>query len=67
MAKKTKTFENSLSRLQEISNLLESDEIGIEESVKLYEEGIKLSKECYTVLNKAELKISELKKDLESD
>lgn len=68
MAKKTnKSFEDSLARLQKISELLESDEVGLEESVKLYEEGMKLSKECYNVLDKAELKITELKKKLESD
>lgn len=68
MAKKSnKSFEDSLSRLHEISELLESTEVGLEESVKLYEEGMKLSKECYKVLDKAELKITELKKKLESE
>ena len=68
MAKKSnKSFEDSLARLQEISELLESDEVGLEDSVKLYEEGMKLSKECYKVLDKAELKITELKKKLEDE
>ena len=65
--KKENTFEESLNRLQEISNLLESEEIGLNESIKLYEEGIKLSKVCYESLKKAELKVIELKKDLEKD
>lgn len=68
MAKKNnKSFEESLARLQEISELLEDEDSGLEESVKLYEEGIKLSKECYKTLDKAELKITELKKKLESE
>ncbi len=64
--KKNKSFENSLKRLQEISEQLESEKIGLEESITLYEEGINLSKECYSKLNDAELKVSELKKKLET-
>lgn len=64
--KKEKTFEDSLNRLQEISDLLESDTIGIDESIKLYEEGIELSKECYKKLSDAELKITELKAQLDT-
>jgi exodeoxyribonuclease VII small subunit len=65
MSKKNNPFEKSLSRLEEISSLLESDEIGLEEALKLYEEGINLSRECLTSLKKAELKITELKKKVE--
>lgn len=64
--KKENTFEDSLKRLQEISELLENDDIGLEESIKLYEEGVQLSGKCYTILHSAELKITELKKQLES-
>lgn len=67
MPKKKKiSFEDSLRRLEEISIKLEADEVGLDESIKLYEEGIKLSKECYIVLNNAELKVNELKADLEN-
>lgn len=63
--KKTKnTFEDNLSRLEEISTLLESEELGLDESISLFEEGIKLSKNCMTALKKAELKITELKSEL---
>jgi len=37
----------------------------LEESIKLYEEGINLAKLCYTTLKDAELKVTELKKQLE--
>ena len=58
------TFEKNLSRLEEISSLLESEELGLDESISLFEEGIKLSKNCMTALKKAELKITELKSEL---
>ena len=58
------TFEVNLSRLEEISTLLESEELELEESISLFEEGIKLSKSCMNTLKKAELKITELKSDL---
>ncbi|MGA7836853.1 MAG: exodeoxyribonuclease VII small subunit [Ignavibacteriaceae bacterium] len=66
MAKKSskETFEDKLHRLEEISNLLDSEEIGIEKSITLYEEGIKLSKDCTSTLKNAELKITELKSKL---
>lgn len=67
MSKKNKSFEESLNRLQEISELLESDEVTIEESIKLYEEGIKLSKLCYSTLEKAELKVEQLNSELEDE
>jgi len=67
MSKKKKDFEASLKRLQEISELLESDNTSLEESIKLYEEGIKLSKDCYVTLEKAELKVEQLNKDLEDE
>ncbi len=63
--KNNKSFEKSLSRLEEITNLLESDDIGLEDALQLYEEGINLSRECLASLKNAELKITELKKKVE--
>lgn len=65
--KKQDTFEDKISRLDEISSLLESEEIGIEEAIKLYEEGIELSKVCITTLKNAELKLTRLKKNLDNE
>lgn len=65
--KKENSFEESLSRLQEISDSLESGDVGLEQSIKLYEEGISLAKVCYTTLKEAELKVTELKKQLEEN
>ncbi|MCB0732509.1 MAG: exodeoxyribonuclease VII small subunit [Ignavibacteriae bacterium] len=67
MAKKNKTFEESLKRLQEISELLESNDITLEESLSLYEEGIKLSKSCHKTLENAQLKVEQLNNELEDE
>ncbi len=66
MAKKKQkhNFEKDLSRLEEISELLENNDIGLEDSISLYEEGINLSKSCLTTLKKAELKVTKLKNEL---
>lgn len=66
MAKKksTHSFEEKLSRLEEVSALLEKEDLGLDESVLLFEEGVKLSKECLIALQGAELKITELKKQI---
>ena len=67
MSKKNekKSFKNSLARLEEITNLLESEEIELEDALKLYEEGITLSRFCLNSLKSAELKVTELKKKIE--
>lgn len=67
MTKKIISFEESLKRLQEISEILESNEATLEESIKLYEEGMLLSKKCYEELSKAELKVQELNKNFEEE
>ena len=59
------SFEQNISRLEEISALLEKDDVGLEEALQLYEEGINLSKTCLTALKNAELKIIELKKKID--
>ncbi len=56
--KKKLDYESSVSRLEEIVRLLESGELSLEESMKLFEEGTKLSAACYETLKKAEQKIT---------
>ncbi len=60
-----KSFEKDLKRLEEISVLLEKDAVDLEEALNLYEEGIELSRNCISVLKKAEIRITELKKRLD--
>ncbi len=64
--KDTATFEKKILRLEEISNLLESEDTELEEALKLFEEGVELSKDCISTLKNAELKITELKKKIEA-
>jgi len=58
------SFEDKISRLEEVAELLEQENLGIEESIVLFEEGVKLSKECIITLQKAELRITELKRQI---
>jgi len=69
MKKKTNqsSFKTDLQRLEEISTLLDTSEIDLEEAITLYEEGILLSKKCLTTLNQAELKVNELKSKIDDD
>ncbi len=63
--KNIETFESELSRLQEISALLDNDELALDKALSLYEEGIELSHSCLKTLKDAELKVTEIKKKLE--
>ncbi|MDH4128780.1 MAG: exodeoxyribonuclease VII small subunit [Spirochaetota bacterium] len=54
-------FEKAMDRLEEIVNLLESGELKLEESLKLFEEGMILGKDCQDKLSKAERKVYILK------
>ncbi len=57
MATKKQNFENSIERIKEIVSLLEEGTSSLDESVKLYEEGAKLTAACYKMLENAEQKI----------
>ncbi len=65
MAAKKQSFEEALARLEEIAKQMENSETGLEESVKLYKEGIALSSFCAEKLNKAQQEVTELKKQAE--
>ena len=60
-------YEKSIARLEEIVSLLEDGSLPLEESMKLFEEGTKLSAGCYEILKKAEQKITELSKIEDSE
>ncbi len=51
------TFEQALSRLELIVRELESGEVALEESIALFEEGIKLSALCSNLLKNAKQKV----------
>ena len=52
-----KDFETSLKKLEKIVSDLENGDLPLEESIKTFEEGVKLTKHCQNLLSKAELKI----------
>ena len=55
------SFEQAMIRLEEITVLIENGNISLDESVKLYEEGVKLTGICETLLDNAQLKLSKFK------
>ncbi len=61
------SFDDSLRRLEQIVEQMERGDIPLEESLKLYEEGIVLSKACAQKLQQAEVTIKRLGKDLEGN
>ena len=54
------SFEQALEELEGIVQRLEQEEVSLEESIELYQKGVKLSKKCSEILEKAELKIKEV-------
>ncbi|MEO6333389.1 MAG: exodeoxyribonuclease VII small subunit [Pyrinomonadaceae bacterium] len=58
-----KTFESSLADLEKIVEHLENGDLPLEESLKLFETGVKLSRECRERLSDAERRIEVLMKD----
>ena len=53
-------FEKNLKRLEEIVSKLEDGELQLEESLKLFEEGIKISRACNQKLSEAEKRVKVL-------
>ena len=57
------TFEKAMKRLEEIVNSLENGTVSLDDSLKLFEEGIKLSKYCETELKNIEGKAAKILED----
>ncbi len=53
-------FEKKLTRLEEIVAKMEAGDLSLEDSLKFFEEGVKLSRECNTQLSQAEQKVKVL-------
>ena len=67
MAEKKKTFEENLSRLEEIVEEFEDENLTLEKSIKLYEEGVKLAGKCTLELEAAERKIKILQRNADGE
>jgi len=55
-------FEDSMNRLEEIVGLMESGEQSLEDTLRLFKEGMKLSEYCSTALSEAQRKVEVLVK-----
>ncbi|MCA1987976.1 MAG: exodeoxyribonuclease VII small subunit [Desulfarculus sp.] len=64
-AKKEGGFEQGLNRLEEIVARLEDEDLDLEESLALFEEGVRLAEACGQRLDAAEKKVALLLKDRE--
>ena len=59
----TQTYEELITELREIVKRIEDRETPLEESITLYERGSAIIKQCEDLLQKAELRISEVSRD----
>jgi len=59
----TDTYEAKIEQLKKIIEKIEDGNTSLEESMKLYEQGAALVKQCETLLAEAELKITTLSRD----
>lgn len=53
-------FEKKLKRLEEIVQKMEKGDLALDESLKIFEEGVKLSRECHQKLSEAESQVKVL-------
>ena len=60
-------FESSLKELEKIASDLESGELGLEDSIKIYEKGMEYAKFCHDKLDEAERKITILQRGENGD
>lgn len=61
----TNTFEKSVDELDAIVSKMESGDLSLDESLKLFEKGVKLTRECQKTLADAEAKIEKLMSDVD--
>ena len=60
-------FEDQMKRLEEIVNLLENDNVDLDKSIELYEEGLKISKNLSKQLESFEKKLETIDLEKEKD
>ncbi len=61
------SFEKSLKRLEAIAEELEGGSVSLDEAMKIYEEGIQISRKCLERLSEIELKLKRLSKDIQGN
>ena len=60
MNQENKTFENSMQRLEQIVRAMERGDVALEESLKLFQEGTELVRNCNQLLDHAELQVKKI-------
>ena len=60
MNQQTKTFEESMSRLEQIVRAMEQGNVPLEESLKLFQEGTELVRSCGKLLDDAQMQIQKV-------
>jgi exodeoxyribonuclease VII small subunit len=59
----TETYEQSIEKLKQIIEKIEDGNTSLDESIRLYEQGAVLVRQCETMLSEAEVKITTLSQD----
>jgi exodeoxyribonuclease VII small subunit len=67
LPKKNESFESLMKKLEDIVNTMENEALSLDDSMKNYEEGIKLSNKLYKYLQEAEGKVKILINNKEED
>ncbi len=57
MNQPNKTFEQSMARLEQIVRAMERGDVALEESLKLFQEGTELVRNCQKLLDEAQLQV----------
>lgn len=60
---KTESFEDNLSHLESLVKQLEDGNLPLEDSINIFESGVKLVKECQNQLENAKIRIEEISKE----
>ena len=67
MSNETKSFEENMARLEEIVRSMERGDVALEESLKLFQEGIELVRLCGKMLDEAEMQVKMISADSEGN
>ena len=60
MSNQSKTFEESMTRLEQIVRAMERGDVALEESLKLFQEGTELVRSCTKLLDEAQMQIEKV-------
>lgn len=67
MNQNNKTFEENMARLEQIVRAMERGDVALEESLKLFQEGTELIRNCSRLLDDAELQVKKIMTDPNGD